>query len=120
MTSVCLSRYRGCWAAVRFIRDLATYEKIPDAVSASEGDLLRRGFGPSGAVRQSSPLPTLKTLLSNDRVIMPLKVGRVRTDCIDKPADAGDGTAGALHSDRAAGGISGGDVTGYARPRAGA
>ena len=32
-----------------FIRDLATYEREPDAVVATEADLLRDGFGPSPA-----------------------------------------------------------------------
>jgi GNAT superfamily N-acetyltransferase len=30
-----------------FIRDLATYEREPDAVQATEADLLRDGFGPA-------------------------------------------------------------------------
>ena len=30
-----------------FIRDLATYEREPDAVHATEADLLRDGFGPT-------------------------------------------------------------------------
>jgi GNAT superfamily N-acetyltransferase len=30
-----------------FIRDLATYEREPDAVHATEADLLRDGFGPA-------------------------------------------------------------------------
>jgi GNAT superfamily N-acetyltransferase len=30
-----------------FIRDLATYEREPDAVQATEADLLRDGFGPT-------------------------------------------------------------------------
>lgn len=30
-----------------FIRDLAAFERMPDAVTASEDDLLRDGFGPS-------------------------------------------------------------------------
>ncbi len=30
-----------------FIRDLAAYEREPDAVQATEGDLLRDGFGPT-------------------------------------------------------------------------
>src|ERR1700733_9955751 len=30
-----------------FIRDLATYEREPDAVRATEADLLRDGFGPT-------------------------------------------------------------------------
>ena len=30
-----------------FIRDLATYEREPDAVHATETDLLRDGFGPA-------------------------------------------------------------------------
>ena len=32
---------------LRFIRDLATYEREPDAVHATEADLLRDGFGPT-------------------------------------------------------------------------
>ncbi|MEI9978081.1 MAG: GNAT family N-acetyltransferase [Edaphobacter sp.] len=31
---------------LQFIRDLATYEREPDAVHATEADLLRDGFGP--------------------------------------------------------------------------
>ena len=31
---------------LRLIRDLATYERAPDAVVATEADLLRHGFGP--------------------------------------------------------------------------
>ena len=30
---------------LKFIRDLATYEREPDAVVATEEDLLRHGFG---------------------------------------------------------------------------
>jgi len=30
-----------------FVRDLAAFERMPDAVSASEADLLRDGFGPT-------------------------------------------------------------------------
>ena len=30
-----------------FIRALAAYEREPDAVTATEGDLLRDGFGPN-------------------------------------------------------------------------
>ena len=32
---------------LRFIRDLATYEREPDAVVATEADLMRDGFGPT-------------------------------------------------------------------------
>ena len=32
---------------LRFIRDLATYEREPDAVHATEADLMRDGFGPT-------------------------------------------------------------------------
>jgi len=32
---------------LRFIRDLATYEREPDAVHATESDLIRDGFGPT-------------------------------------------------------------------------
>ena len=32
---------------LQFIRDLATYEREPDAVQATEADLLRDGFGPT-------------------------------------------------------------------------
>ena len=32
---------------LQFIRDLATYEREPDAVHATEADLLRDGFGPT-------------------------------------------------------------------------
>src|SRR3984957_4840512 len=32
---------------LRFIRELATYEREPDAVVAAEADLLRDGFGPT-------------------------------------------------------------------------
>jgi GNAT superfamily N-acetyltransferase len=32
---------------LQFIRDLATYEREPDAVHATEADLLRDGFGPA-------------------------------------------------------------------------
>lgn len=32
---------------LRFIRDLAAYEREPDAVVATEADLLRDGFGPT-------------------------------------------------------------------------
>jgi GNAT superfamily N-acetyltransferase len=32
---------------LQFIRDLATYEREPDAVRATEADLLRDGFGPT-------------------------------------------------------------------------
>jgi GNAT superfamily N-acetyltransferase len=31
---------------LRFIRELARFERMPDAVAASEADLLRDGFGP--------------------------------------------------------------------------
>jgi GNAT superfamily N-acetyltransferase len=32
---------------LRFIRELAIYEKAPDAVVATEADLMRHGFGPN-------------------------------------------------------------------------
>ena len=32
---------------LRFIHELATYERQPDAVVATQADLLRDGFGPS-------------------------------------------------------------------------
>lgn len=32
---------------LRFIRELAAYERAPDAVVATEGDLIRHGFGPN-------------------------------------------------------------------------
>jgi GNAT superfamily N-acetyltransferase len=34
------------WLLLQLIRGLATYEKAPDAVVATEDDLIRHGFGP--------------------------------------------------------------------------
>jgi len=42
---------------LRFIRELATYEREPDAVVATEADLLRDGWGPT---------PRFKALIAKD------------------------------------------------------
>lgn len=47
MIRVRLATVEDCGLILHFIRGLAVFEKAPDAVVASEGDLRRHGFGPN-------------------------------------------------------------------------
>ena len=55
---ICVATADDAGLLLQLIRELAAYEREPNAVVATEEDLRRYGFGPSGSSRRCWPFST--------------------------------------------------------------